>query len=505
MRAWRRSSWAELSSGFILDCELLSCKLWNMKKEPDSQIWDTNPGWWTLRLAAPLIAAAAVRLVLAIFEYSQMGVSALLHSDTYTYLIPGRNLLLHGQFMADGVPDLLRTPGYPLFLAVTSLGGFPLASAINQLLSALTLILVWKLGRAVFQDERIALGAVWLFAFEPIAMGSSFVLTSETLFLAIFLLCMERLAAFLRGRDLRVLAVAGLLLGVTTLVRPVTYYLPVALAAGLFVVLARIPTLRWKAPAVLLICVIPWLAAWQIRNRLETGYHGFTSISDAALYYLSAACLAARLEHRPANDVIEELQYGDYAGNSGQSYLFAPYLAQHPEQAGWSQAQRLAFMHDSSVSLIKAHLGTYLGLCAKDLVTIVFYPGVYYFDRSLHPKHPGHTSGIFNESQSISKMYAKVQADPFLAVETALSWMVLLAVYLLAARALWLAARGSFHGSLHSASLWLLLGVSVYFLAVSAALVQGPLATARYRLPVMPVVCILAAAGFQRSKAMWQS
>jgi hypothetical protein len=83
--------------------------------------------------------------------------------------------------------------------------------------------------------------------------------------------------------------------------------------------------------------------------------------------------------------------------------------------------------------------------------------------------------------------------------------MVLLAVYLLAARALWLAARGSFHGSLHSASLWLLLGVSVYFLAVSAALVQGPLATARYRLPVMPVVCILAAAGFQRSKAMWQS
>ena len=41
------------------------------------------------------------------------------------------------------------------------------------------------------------------------------------------------------------------------------------------------------------------------------------------------------------------------------------------------------------------------------------------------------------------------------------------------------------------AYLWLLLGVTLYFLAVSG----GAVAAARLRLPVMPIACVLAAAG----------
>jgi hypothetical protein len=338
---------------------------------------------------------------------------------------------------------------------------------------------------------------------EPIAVTSSLLLTSETLFLLVFLFSMERIAEFLQSHCIRRLVEAGLLLGVATLVRPVTYYLPVALAAGLLVVLARVPGIRWKAPAVLLLCVLPWLAAWQIRNRVVAGYHGFTSVSDDNLYYLAAANLTARLENRPASDVFDEMGFEDFTGNSGQNYLFSTYLSHHPGQVAWSQTERLAFMHDSAVRLIKAHLGIYLGLCARDLTPTLFNPVVYYFDHTLHLRHPGHNSGVFNQSQSNwQKILSKVQEDPFLAVETALSALVLAFVYLFAARGLWLAARGKFRGDLHCASLWLLLGVSVYFLAVSVALVMGPLATARYRLPVLPVVCILAAAGFRRGKSL---
>jgi len=84
--------------------------------------------WWTPRLAGPLIAAAVVRLTLLAVVLARAGTSALINTDTNSYLIPGRNLLLHGSFVADGSPDLLRTPGYALFLAVTALpaarGGF---------------------------------------------------------------------------------------------------------------------------------------------------------------------------------------------------------------------------------------------------------------------------------------------------------------------------------------------------------------------------------------------
>ena len=52
---------------------------------------------------------------------------------------------------------------------------------------------------------------------------------------------------------------------------------------------------------------------------------------------------------------------------------------------------------------------------------------------------------------------------------------------------------------MHNASLWLLLGTSLYILAITSA-GEGPFIEARLRLPVMPVVCILAAAGLRRTK-----
>ena len=76
---------------------------------------------WTRRLVGPVIAAAALRLALLALLLARSGASALERPDTHTYLEPGRNLLLHGSFTAAGLPEILRTPGYPLFLALTSL------------------------------------------------------------------------------------------------------------------------------------------------------------------------------------------------------------------------------------------------------------------------------------------------------------------------------------------------------------------------------------------------
>jgi hypothetical protein len=290
----------------------------------------------TQRLLGPLIAAAVIRVAAMALLVVRNGTSALALADTNSYLEPGRNLLLHGRFIADGVPDLLRTPGYSIFLAMTSLGGLSAAAVANLILSVFSVFLVWRLGRAVFDDERIALGAAWIFALEPISVIFSFVLLSETLFLALLLLSLERLAIFLREHQLRALAVGGLWLAAATLVRPVTYYLPVVLSLGLFLVLARVRGLRWKAPAVLLISVLPWLAAWQIRNWVEANYGGFSSVREVNLYFFDASEVTARVEHRELIDVRTELGYLPFANDSGQDYLFQPYLALHPQQAGWS-------------------------------------------------------------------------------------------------------------------------------------------------------------------------
>jgi hypothetical protein len=363
---------------------------------------------------------------------------------------------------------------------------------VNVLLSVLSVILVWRLGRAVFDDPRVALGAAWIFAFEPVSVAYSVTLVSETLFLVLFLLSLERLAVFLRERRLQALAMAGLWLAAATFVRPVTYYLPIALAAGLFFVLARDSGLRWKAPAVLLICVLPWLAAWQMRNWFETGYSRFSSAAEMNIYLNVAADVTAHVEHRPFLDVSKEMGYLGAANPSEQDYLFQPYLARHPEQTGWSQGQRLAFMHSEAARMIQAHPVVYAHASLMSLFELLFTPGAGNFDRLMTQQSSMRISGLRNEG-ALRWGIVIIKTQPWDAVEKALFEVVVLGLYLLA-------ARGIFRCEVHRPGLWLLLGTSLYFLILTAA-VTGPGLDVRLRLPIMPAVCILAAEGFQRRTA----
>jgi beta-mannosidase len=428
-----------------------------------------------------VVVAAALRLALLAATLFRTGTSVIASGDTASYLEPGRNLLLHGRFFTGVLPEIDRTPGYSLFLALASLPGITAAALEQVILSALTVVLVWRLARAVFEDDRTALTAAWLFAFEPVSIIYSVRLMPETLFLALLLLNLERMVVFLRGGRLRTLAAAGLWLAAATFVRPVSYYLPVALALGLAVLLVRVPGLRWTAPTVLLLSVIPWLAAWQARNLLETGFGGFSSIVARNLYFYQAAEVAARVEHQ---SFAEEQSAFGYPNEQ-------TYLARHPEQIGWGQARRTAFMGSEARRVLGANPDTVLKVqlegtamvaftpCAADLLRLV---GAYPEDG---PKH------VVNEGPLQSAMRL-AHLHPWQAALMAMLELVLLSYYLLA-------ARGVFSGCARREVLLLLLGVSLYFLAVSG----GAQAVGRFRLPVMPAVLVFAAAGL-RCRSMFK-
>jgi hypothetical protein len=129
-------------------------------------------------LVWPVAAAAAVRLGLLAVAVARGGTDVLNGPDTNSYLGPGRSLLLHGSFVKDGLPDIVRTPGYALFLALMSLAG-PVSAALAQVvLSLLSVVLVSRLARAVFADDRVALASAWIFAFEPLSVSYSILLYS---------------------------------------------------------------------------------------------------------------------------------------------------------------------------------------------------------------------------------------------------------------------------------------------------------------------------------------
>jgi multisubunit Na+/H+ antiporter MnhG subunit len=88
-------------------------------------------------------------------------------------------------------------------------------------------------------------------------------------------------------------------------------------------------------------------------------------------------------------------------------------------------------------------------------------------------------------------------------MEKAIHAIILLAYYLLAVLGLYRLARGFYRGHAHAESVFLLLGVCAYFLAV-IAVAGGVDEDARVRLPVTFMVCIFAAAGFFRARRIEQ-
>jgi hypothetical protein len=73
-------------------------------------------------------------------------------------------------------------------------------------------------------------------------------------------------------------------------------------------------------------------------------------------------------------------------------------------------------------------------------------------------------AGFINEGPAHGIALAK--AHPWIAADRAAFGVVMLGLYLFAFYGIVLVARGVFRGAMHNASLWLLLGTSLYILAI---------------------------------------
>ena len=242
---------------------------------------------WDRATLLPLLVAAGLRLGLMTAAFALTGTRIITQGDTASYLGPGRNLLIHAVYANAGLPEIDRTPGYPLFLQITgmSFGNVWLTATVQIVLSLVSLLLVKKIADRIFPNRNAGVIAVWLYAIEPLSIVYSVRLMPETLFILLLLIVIDRMLSYQETGKLGALAVAGVVLASATYVRPVSYYLGFALAVALAVTADKGRGLWWKAPAVLLMSVLPLLAVWQVRNWIETGYSGFSSIVEKNLYF----------------------------------------------------------------------------------------------------------------------------------------------------------------------------------------------------------------------------
>lgn len=427
-------------------------------------------------LVAPVVVAATLRAGLMLAAFLLTGTEIMTQGDTASYLTPARSLL-HGAFTTAGLPEIDRTPGYPIFLMLSGMShdNVLLTVLVQIVVSILSLFLVSRIAARLYPSGNAAILAAWFYALEPISILSTVRLMPETLFVFLLLCVIERLLSYLKDGGLAPLAVAGVSLAGATFVRPVSYYLVFPLALALVFAGPRYGGCWWKAPVILLISTLPWLAAWQLRNRVETGYSGYSSIVEKNLYFYQSAEVTAELGHLTLAEEQKELGYPDEAS----------YLARHPEQAGWPIVRRLAFMRGESMRVLAQHRLLYLKTHFRGVALVALTPCASEWLQLLHayPDEKTMPGRVLNEG--IGRSFMRVlAANPKVAVV-----MIALEVPLLVLYAA--ALPGAARAGGDKAALCLLAGVALYFLLISG----GAQAVGRYRVPVMPELCVLAAGG----------
>jgi 4-amino-4-deoxy-L-arabinose transferase-like glycosyltransferase len=238
---------------------------------------------------------------------------------------------------AQGKPTSSRSPGFPFALAAVYRVAGPNPTAakyVQAVISGLTVVLVFLLGRTLF-GGRTGLVAAGITAIHPLLIATTAWLCAETLYLAVlglFLLVQVQLVD--RADGWRALAV-GALGGAATLLRP--SHLALMLLVPLWALLvygklgraARVTALIGIGWAVL---VLPWSA----RNYVAQGQ--FTLVSCNVGYNLwwgSCKQLGAEPLQAAVRPGMSELEFDAAAGGRARAWIRS-----HPAEYAWGAVRK---------------------------------------------------------------------------------------------------------------------------------------------------------------------
>ncbi len=427
-----------------------------------------------------ILAAALVgRVALPIVSCALNGDTSRFHAnDTDSYLLPAAGLLEDGTLGRDGHPEVIRTPGYSLFLVPGLLLGSVdwVTVFLQALLGTLTVFLVHRVTRSHFGGTSAALFAAGICVLEPLSVVYCGMLLTETIFTTLLVLFLCAILQHLKSGHSACLLVAAVTLSACAYVRPIAYPLAAPVAAVLLLPYAGLVGLRQRAlRALLFLAVVAGLVSpWQIRNGVTTGYYGLSAISAISLYFYQGAAVRSVTEGVPFYRMQQEMGHADPDR----------YFTQHPDQRGWDAGRRYAYFQRRGLGLIAQHPATYAAIHLKGVARAVLDPGAVDVLKylGLYPS----SGGLLGVAVDRGLLAALSQAsrDAPLALWTSLSFgLLLMAAYALAVLGFWRSPRGV-------PRLMIVLLV-VYFVTLSG----GPQSLGRFRHPIMPVIAMLAGAG----------
>lgn len=448
-------------------------------------------------LAAALLAGLVLRLCLLLAPTAPLATKVLEPTgDSPEYVRLATNLVHSHAFSQDSAPpfrpDILRTPVYPLFLALPLIvdrsSFLVLALAMQILLSLavvwLTFLLALELGLAPVTS---AIASV-LVALSPTLIFYSIKLTTETLFVSLLLVTLLLITRFRALHRRQELLAAGVGCGLLILTRPIAAFLPFLFAAYVLFsgVRVRDSVSGIRNSALLLAGAAIVVAPWIIRNQQVAGKYTLSTAFDYNICeYTGAMALAASSliplsEARDSMAARAQARFGPLDENDQASYWAAM------GKVGWQQALARPLLA-AKVHAAGSIGGLLMPLSIRPLR--VFSGANVVTDTTGGPHIAQRTIGLVARGrigEALTLIWKERLATVPKPAVAILAYAVLFHITLLASFVVGLFLARS------RPLLWLLLPI-VYFV-----LLTGPVGEARFRVPIEPLLCLFAAIALTR-------
>lgn len=398
-------------------------------------------------------------------------------NDSERYTALASELLQSGQFAVEGEPEVMRTPGYPLFLAAMMglAGSEHIVVLIQILLSFAVAGLVWSLVRSrdpPVEPRMAAAGAFAIVVLDPALTSAQFLLMSEVPFLLAVtagLFCVHRHFAREHSGSLWGAVIA---LTIASYIRPIGLYLPILFVGVLAirsVTRRKRGWLRHVGQLVLALSVYALLVGgWVIRNERVSGVATFSSAGATHLYETLAAATVARVQDRSWHDVRDEFRRTSYRVTE-------------------DEAERGEYAMRHAREILTSHPGEAVLIALQGTVTTLLAPGTGQFANifDLRETDSGITSKYYDMSLPSFVRYLLRHERVLVAFLTVgAGWILLYWGSSLTGLTMTVRSNGSAFDVI-------MVLTAVYFISLAA----GPSGMARYRIPALPVAAYYGGIG----------
>lgn len=399
--------------------------------------------------------------------------------DAVLYVRLADTIIAEGVFSADEAPPYHAftgtVPGYPFSLALFKnlFGSYDYFPFVQFFLVGLTAWFMTLIGRS-FSSERVGCYAAILFMIDPNTLLHSMTLMTDIFFVFLFTLVVFLLFALLPksaagffGRA----AGAGAVLGLATFIRSISMFSPMLLGPFfLYAALRRVGIKKAATGFMIFIAAFgAVLSPWIIRNKMATGVAGLAGMKSFNLfhYYLP-----------------EYISFSEKISPDDGRQMLRAKLPPFPSGDA-SSLQNSAAVDAVSFGYLREHFFGYTGFHLFKTIPFFLSSGLRVFfiayndlsgEKIFKFSQPNMTN-LLSEGR-FGEMFAALRANAAVFAEE--TFWLLVAVLSLAG----LFSRRRFFFTL------LALAIIAYF-----AVLTGPIAYARFRLPASPFLFLLALSG----------